>query len=111
MRYILFISILLSVLFITTPAFSESTISSVKVKTISSYGSYIKYSWKAVVYSDRQSECALTLSFRDSEGFEIHMRKILVNLSKGSNHLTGQNSCDKEIWKNIQNYTSSIYCW
>ena len=73
------------------PAFSfaEMQLSNSGTRVIEVSGGFTYYSWKVDIYSDvTKPRCAVSISFRDSDGFEIHNDQGWTSLQVGINHFT-----------------------
>ena len=109
-RIILFL--LFIVIFLVAPTYAETEMSNLGVRVIRSSERYTYYSWKVDVNSDTSKKsCMLKISFRDADGFELTSANDIVTLSPGTNHLTGQGMCKKEIWNQIEKYTAKMNCY
>ena len=110
MKHLLSITILLTTLLITTTTLAEMQILNLGVRVIESDEDYVEFSWKVDIQSTVKSQCYLVISFRDNDGFEIHMENAIIDVLDGSNHFTGQGSCKTKIWNQVKDYHASIKC-
>ena len=105
MKRFLFITLFLIPILITTTTAAEMQVSNLGVRVIESEGTYTEFSWKVNIYSDESKpNCYINISFRDNEGYQIHLENAIISISSGSNHLTGQGMCKTNIWTQINEY-------
>lgn len=111
MKRFLTITLFLVPLLITTTISAETRLSKPSVRLIRTTGNYVYYSWKVRVHTSEKSKCAITISNRDKEGFEIHSDIEFVTLKGRSKILTAQGMCERNIWHQIDDYIAKLECF
>jgi len=90
----------------------QMTISDIGVKPLDRGEKYTTYSWKVDIYSDKGPKtCALTVSLRDSEGYELDSVVEFVRIQPGPNHFTGQGMCKTRLWDQVSSYHAQVNCF
>ena len=86
-------------------------VSNFTTRIIEVSGDYTYYSWKVDINSDvDNSNCVICISFRDSNGFEIHTDVYYVSIVKGPNFFTSKDICETNIWDQVTSYFTHIRC-
>ena len=112
MKYkILFVFVFTVCAFISNSVFAEVKLSKLDLKIVTGDFNFTDFAWNINVESDKEyRDCDLWIFFKDIKGNELHVEKRSVSLSKGVNKLTGEGVCPTRLWKDIENYETSIKC-
>ena len=81
------------------------------VKEVSKHSLLVTLEWRVSIFSDKPWDgCDLRISFQDNKGQEIHFVKEILKLKAGHNEFSGTDICDREVWKRVLKYVTTLDC-
>ena len=81
------------------------------IKEIARHEMLVTFSWDVSVVSEKKWDaCDLHISFRDIKGHEIYAVSERLEISKGKNAFSGHDICDKNLWKRVSKYVTTLDC-
>ncbi|MGD2127543.1 MAG: hypothetical protein PVG99_15805 [Desulfobacteraceae bacterium] len=99
------------VFFLLSPAAYAKPTVTCDVQRVGQHELLVTFSWHVTISTDKAWDaCDLKISFQDQKGHEVYAVYDLLKLNVGTNTFSGYEICDKEIWKRIKKYVTTLDC-
>ena len=78
---------------------------------VSEHQLLVTFEWRVSIFSDKAWDgCDLRISFRDDKDREVHLVKEVLKLKLGQNEFSGEDICNRDVWKRVAKYMTTLDC-
>jgi hypothetical protein len=78
---------------------------------VSEHQLLVTFEWRVSIFSDKAWDgCDLRISFQDNKGQEVYFVKEILKLKVGQNEFSGSDICNRDVWKRVAKYLTTLDC-